>query len=359
MKSVGLGAIVVVEAGPGNLSPATERGQEFGALLADPLACADILGRPTVERTMEQLVRADTDVITVLLPEEGCRQPLSPPPSSNVVFQRVPDSSAAIAQTLKQYSEIGIAHAFVVSAQVYSETDLLDFFYFHREARQTVTRARDKDGALDMWVVNCARISESDGAKLLQQAPPLLTSYYIGGYVRRLGHPEEIRRLICDALGGRCAARPSGKEVRPGIWIDEGADIDRRARLVAPAYIGRNSKICEDALVTRFSSIEKNCHIDYGTVIEDSSVLSHTHIGIWLDVRHAVANGNRIWSLEHDVLLEISDSSIMRSSLARKEAKQSSVQQQRETRRVIADLQKKEKASAPDAWQLGANPIQG
>ena len=42
--------------------------------------------------------------------------------------------------------------------------------------------------------------------------------------------------------------RPSGVEVRAGIWIEDGADVHRRARIVAPAYIGSGSKVREDII---------------------------------------------------------------------------------------------------------------
>ena len=83
--------------------------------------------------------------------------------------------------------------------------------------------------------------------------------------------------------------------------------MHRWARIVAPAYIGRGSKIMEDTLITRHSTIEKNCCVDYGTVVEDSSILQNTDIGICLDVCHAVANGNKLLSLDRDVVIEISD----------------------------------------------------
>jgi len=208
-------------------------------------------------------------------------------------------------------------------------------------------------------VVDCARASLSDLEGLLTGRS--VTSYMIGGYVRRLEDPRDIRKLICDALGGRCSVRPSGREVRPGIWIDEGAEIDKRARIVSPAYIGRNSKVKEDALITRCSSIERNCCVDYGTVIEDSSVLANTSIGIWLDVRHAVANGNKMFSLAHGVGVEISDPSVMRSNgLARHAAKNGLqlVPQQNEEEPLVAVAVQKNTAPKPE-WQLGANPIQG
>ena len=152
--------------------------------------------------------------------------------------------------------------------------------------------------------------------------------------------------------------RPSGQELRPGIWVDEGAEIDRRARIVAPAYIGRNSKVRADALVTRCSSIERDCCIDFGTIVEDSSILANTRLGIWLDVRHAVASGDKLMSLKHDVLLEIADPNVMRfnGTLAKEEANEFSETPKRVMQPVVSKVQPE---TAPERWQLGANLIQG
>ena len=40
------------------------------------------------------------------------------------------------------------------------------------------------------------------------------------------------------------------------------------SRIVAPAYIGCHSRVREDALVTRCSSIERDCCIDFGTIVK-------------------------------------------------------------------------------------------
>jgi NDP-sugar pyrophosphorylase family protein len=155
--------------------------------------------------------------------------------------------------------------------------------------------------------------------------------------------------------------RPWGVEVKPGIWVDEGAEIHRRARIVAPAYIGRASKVSEDTLITRCSSIERDCYVDYGTVIEDSSILPNTHIGIWLDVCHAVASGNKLLSLGRNVTLEVSDRSIMRTiGSAREEARNKSVNFY-EAQQLIVDpeQEQQEKPRTREAFGFGVNPIQG
>ena len=314
-----------------------------------------------LESMIERFVRADVETITVLVAaEHSCGVEPLRGAYENVSVRTVDDVLSAVSDQLRDYSQRSIEHSFVVSANVYAETDLLDLFYFHREARQVATRGMDRDGTLDLWVVDCAQAHQSELEGLLAQAEKIGATYFIRDYVNRLQHPQDLRRLVSDALSGRCAMRPCGREVRPGIWIDAGAEIDRGARIVAPAYVGRSSKIQEDTLITRFSSIEKDCYVDCGTVVEDSSILANTHVGIWLEVRHAVANGNRFLSLEHEVVLEISDPCVMRSNRPAQQETKNGLSWSRKAReqKVVADPNPKQ-SPAPEAWQLGADLIQG
>jgi NDP-sugar pyrophosphorylase family protein len=359
---VGLGAIVVIGAEFEAFSSTAPQGSGQESLLAEPLACIDIMGRTMTERTIERFVRAGVEVVSVLVPAEMSYslRPFSTR-FDNVKVQVVTDVDSAVTQKIKDYSRSGVEHAFVVSASLYTETDLLDLFYFHREARQTATRAFDSELPLDLWVVDCLKAQQADLDTLLGQAQGTGASYFIREYVNRLTHPRDLRRLVSDALRGRCAIRPSGMEIKPGIWIEEGAEIHRRARIVAPAYIGFASKVREDTLITRFSNIERGCYIDYGTVIEDSSILANTHIGIWLDVCHGVANGNKLLSLGRNVILEISDPSIMRATSAVRQEASNTLDLNDEAQELVGDLQRQQdkEPRTPGTWQFGANPIQG
>jgi carbonic anhydrase/acetyltransferase-like protein (isoleucine patch superfamily) len=258
---------------------------------------------------------------------------------------------------LNEYSDRGIAHSFVVSANLYAETDQLDLFYFHREARQAATRCLNTEGPLDLWVVDCDKALQTDLERLLIGPEKSGASYLTRDYANSLNRPADLRRLVSDALSGRCSMRPSGREIKPGVWVDEKADIHRTARIVAPAYIGRGSKVQQDTLITRCSNIERDCCIDCGSVIEDSSILPNTTVGIWLDVCHAVASGNRLLSLGHEVVVEISDPSVLRFTAEAKndwELKPSLYAEQQ----IVAGIRQKQ-PSAPETWQLGANLIQG
>jgi hypothetical protein len=91
------------------------------------------------------------------------------------------------------------------------------------------------------------------------------------------------------------------------VWVAKSARIHRKARIVAPAYIGVYSKIRAAALITRGTVVEHHAEIDCGTVVENSTVLPYTYIGAGLDVMHSVVGFHRLSHLIRKVEVEISD----------------------------------------------------
>ena len=51
--------------------------------------------------------------------------------------------------------------------------------------------------------------------------------------------------------------------------------------------------------------------MDYGTAVEDSSILPFTYVGRALDVSDAVVDGNRVVNLSRNVVVTIEDPKIM------------------------------------------------
>jgi hypothetical protein len=292
----------------------TRRGKP-SPFIDEPLVCVELLGKSPLERTVEYLLNSDLDVIAVILDHPvASRTPLARWNANRLKLSVVEDVWVAAAQTLCEFTERGIDHAFICNGNAYLECDLVDLLQFHRQRRRAVTRAFDRDGVLDLWVADCAKISATDFAFLFERESDGdgSSGYFVQEYVNRLSQPADIRRLVVDAFRRKCHMKPCGREIRPGVWVDEDVHIQKRARIVAPAYIGRGSKVLEDTLITRFSNIESLCQIDYGTVIEDSSVLANSYVGIWLDVSHTIVRGNKLLNLSRDVVLEISDLSMLR-----------------------------------------------
>ena len=282
-----------------------------------PLVCVEVLGRSVVGRLIEQLRSAGVDTISVFADATVAALQAGIHSSAKITVRATEDSWAA-AQKEVAYNETSES-TLVVRASAYVEFDLEDMLQFHREQGRGVTRAFGSDGPLDMWIVDQSRTTESEDLQsVLRASSP--ARYTVRGYVNRLEHPRDLRRLVGDGLTSRCRLRPLGSEIRPGVWIDDGAQVHRDARVVAPAYIGRGAKVEAQCLITRCSNVESNCHVDYGTVVEDSSILTNTYVGIGLDLSHSVVEGNNLLNLERNVTLEIADPCVIRQNrVARKD----------------------------------------
>jgi NDP-sugar pyrophosphorylase family protein len=353
---VGLGAVVTVGAGGwASDGAASSEIDTSSSVIVGPLECTEIAGRSFVERIVERFAAIDVDTVSIVI-EDGTAMPSFRVARSGVTFEVTSDVRRSVREKLSEYSENGIQHAFVQQGDVYTETDLLDLFSFHREARQAVTATRDKEGPLALWVVNCEKAEKIRTGNLFQSREHNSASdYFIRQYVSRLCNPRVIRPFAADILSARCEARPSGTQVRPGVWIDESAEVHRRARIVAPAYIGRASTVEADVLITRCSNVERECCVDCGTVVEDSSILPATRVGVGLDLCHAVASGNRLFNLQRDVVVEISDAKVLRSTVPGRAAVQHKPPRREKKVKVKPDLGK---LHPIDAWQFDNNLIQ-
>lgn len=312
-----IGAIIVIGAVEEQATPtAPAREISRQQVVEGPLGCVEILGRSVVERMVERFLAADAEAVSVLV-DARVALPSLRQSSNEVTVQVVDDMGSALSRVLRQYSERGIGFAFVAHADVYTECDLIDWIWFHRGTHQAITRGCDHNGSLDLWVVDCAKREVVEVSSLIEEDKRFeCPSYFIKEYVNQVTTASNVRRLVTDVFRGRCQMRPSGREIRPGVWAELGARIHPRARIVAPTYVGCGTQVREDTLITRCSNLESSCYIDYGTVIEDSSILTNSYVGIWLDVSHALVKGNKLANVQRNAMLEISDVSVMRERVA-------------------------------------------
>jgi carbonic anhydrase/acetyltransferase-like protein (isoleucine patch superfamily) len=198
----------------------------------------------------------------------------------------------------------------VVRLGPYAEIDYEDLVQFHLDAGCRVTRVSDTGGVpLDTFVISASR--RNDAAYLfrheLRDMRVPCEDYRFAGYINHLRDPKDYRVLALDGFAGIASIPPCGKEIKPGVWIGEKARIHRSARLLAPCFVGANTKIRAASLLTRGSVVEHHSAVDCGTVVENSSVLQTTVIGAGLDVTHSVVGFQRIWNLRRAVEVEVSD----------------------------------------------------
>ena len=303
------GAIVVIEPegprgrqlAPAPLSARFERQR--------PLASAEVLGRSVLGRVVENLESAGIDPIALVGNGSLSHDVLDRKPGvkSNALTQLWQEAT----QKLVGLREQKLDAILILTVGAYIEFVPADILEFYGQLNEPAVRAYDKHGQLNLWVIDPAKIPADIGLmNYLQATKPV--PYSVQSYVNRLQGPGDLRRLVVDSLRYRCNCKPAGVEVKPGIWMGQGSQVERSVRLVAPVFIGPGARVAGQCLVTRASNIESNSQVDYGTVIEDSSVLSNTYVGIGLDLSHSIADGNHLLNLQRGIGLEISDPVVLR-----------------------------------------------
>jgi NDP-sugar pyrophosphorylase family protein len=207
------------------------------------------------------------------------------------------------------YAQAGAELLLVMRLGAYCELDLDSLIQFHFDQRQRVTAVVDERGPLDVFVLNASR--RNDAAFLFRhQLGSLRTPaahFSFRGYVNRLRDARDLRQLVCDAFALKIGITPAGRQLKPGVWIEDGARVHRRARILAPAFIGARSRVRAAAVLTRGACLEHHCDVDCGTVIEDSTLLPYTSVGAGLDIAHAVVGFRRMAHLHRNVEVDFSD----------------------------------------------------
>lgn len=301
-------AIVIAEDGNGDqgdeISPPSRRYVRSRS----PFGEVEVLGASVIRRIVDGLRRGGIENPSLLSTSMNTHGDLTRVTQEDFALK---DMWADAMGELAKCRDEGVDSVLIMGTGSYVEFNIAEAFQFHAENRRGVIQGFDDQGALDLWIVNPERLPESEDLySALYEANP--NPFPIKGYVNRLETPHDLRRLVVDALSSRSNLQPQGFQVRPGVWMGEGVHVEKGARIVAPAFIGSGATISEQCLVTRCSNIERNSYIDYGTAIEDTSVLPGTYVGIGLDVSHSIVDGESLLNLDRGVALRIGDPSVIR-----------------------------------------------
>lgn len=285
-----------------------------GTISAIPMPLLPVFGRSLVSRFAERLIENGVDSVTILSPRKELDQKSLPPKvywkeeSPENVWRAAEEEFADLAQR-------GAELVLLMRMGPYVELNLDNLLQFHIDQRSRVTQVCDANGPLDYFVISSSR--RNDAAHLfrtgLTKSRVPVREFYFSTYVNRLEHPRDFRQLTLDSFNLKTSIRPGGEEIRPGIWKEDGARIDRGARIIAPAYIGASARVRASALVTRGSAIEHHCLIDCGTAVDNSTVLPFSHMGPGLDLCNSILSLQQITNLTRNVLVTIEDPSLVKA----------------------------------------------
>ncbi len=272
-----------------------------------PFAKVDILGANLLDRTLAKL----RDLVT-LPPKVLSGRNVS----DHVLPSRSTRSGGFIdswEKAISDYVNAGVETILLVRVGTYAEVDYRELIRFHQETRSPLSHVYSSDTSLDIAVVNAALLRNTDDLvrRALSHLIPQQKRFRYLGYVNRLRSREDLYALMQDGLRGQCDLRPVGREVRPGTWCGEGAELASTVMIQGPVFVGAGSKVASDCSIAGTTSIERDSQIDCGTVIDNSLVLRGTYVGMALDVKNSIVGNEKIFSLDRNVEVNVSDARLI------------------------------------------------
>lgn len=293
--------------------------QPFSKTTGDtPVYLVDVLGKSVLQRTVENFAKLGFGEVVLVAEKTLAGSRLLRERSAGARIESAePAQLWRTAEQLFEQVAEDATHILIVRLNAYLELNWEELLQHHRTHANKVTRVATDAGTeqnfLDVCLVNSSR--RNDAAFFLRsemkQSRTTCAPYVVGRmeaeYVNLLQHEADLRKLASDALHRNCNMQPAGTELRPGIWAATDSQIDKRARLVAPVFIGSRARICPGAVVTRGSSIERHTVIGNKTVVENGTVLPYTNLGPGLDVSHSLVGERHVFNLQRNVCTPIQD----------------------------------------------------
>lgn len=279
------------------------RREPAGFLSGASRVLLDVLGQSLLDRTINKLRDFGTTQPTVIA--EGAT-------SSPVLPSHSAKTSAFITAwetAVSRYVQQGAELLLLLRVNAYSDLDYDELVQFHIDKQSSLTQVYGPTGSLDVALVNATLLRDSNGAyrKTLSSLIPDQERFFYRGYINRLSKPQDFRKLVEDGLYGRCDLRPVGIETAPGIWCGPGAQVESSAVVSGPAFIGAGARIAACCNISGASSIERNCEIDCGTVVDQSCILQDAYVGVGLDVRHSIVSNKKLFHLDRNIEVGIAD----------------------------------------------------
>jgi len=205
-----------------------------------------------------------------------------------------------------RFARQGVDRLLMIKLKSYAEIDLMDLLRFHRDSRNSLTEARDHRGHLGVSLLDRPALRVADRKYEACDATRISgRPYQFEGYAKRILSAKERQELVGDALIGACAMRPSGTEIREQVWIGEGASLADSVRVIGPSYIGARTIVRAGATIGPFASVERDCIVDCGTSVEQSTVLPNTYLAPGLLIRRALVDGSQLEDLRSGIVADL------------------------------------------------------
>ncbi len=122
----------------------------------------------------------------------------------------------------------------------------------------------------------------------LLEADKALFGYVCEGYWEDVGTLDAYIQAHQDCLDGKVEVDVGGFQLRRGVWLGEGCEVDPSARIEGPAVIGDYCDIGPGAHIGAHSVLGANVRIAEDVVVERAIVHDHSYLGPSVRLRGCV-----------------------------------------------------------------------
>lgn len=114
--------------------------------------------------------------------------------------------------------------------------------------------------------------------KLLEDKIPMY-GYITQDYWNDIGDLNSYMETHFNILDRKVCVDINAKEIKKGIWIEDGVEIGKNTKLDAPIYIAENSSIKDNVNINAYSIIGPNCDIGNHSSLKKSILWKNSKLG--------------------------------------------------------------------------------
>ena len=159
--------------------------------------------------------------------------------------------------------------------EVFSDTVNTGIYILEPEVMDLLGEGQEFDFSRDLFPM------------MLDKKMPLY-GYVSEGYWCDIGTIEQYQKTHSDIMSGLVDVKIGGNEIDDKIWIGDGCEIEKGAKLIAPVIIGPQTRISKRAVIGDHSVIGSRCLISEESEIRRSIIWNNCYIGNSVQVRGAL-----------------------------------------------------------------------
>ena len=127
--------------------------------------------------------------------------------------------------------------------------------------------------------------------QLLKEGKPIY-GFVAEGYWEDVGTHESYVKAQADVLEGKVDVEIEGFEMAPGVWVAEGAEVDREAVLRGPLFIGDYAKVEGGVEIREHTVLGSNVVVKRGAFLHKAVIHDNVYVGPQSNLRGCVIGKN-------------------------------------------------------------------